>query len=63
MEFNFTAITEAMFRMTFGELYMFQKSLAETGHTELAEALPVQTVSLVSQDALDETCLACKLQH
>ena len=41
---------EAVYRMKYGELYLFKKVLMETGQTVLANTVPAEAVSLVKED-------------
>ena len=43
-------LMEAVYRMKYGELYLFRKVLMETGQTVLANTVPARAVSLVSED-------------
>ena len=39
-------LMEEVYRMTYNSLYLFQKTLAETGQTVLAKAVPVEVREL-----------------
>ena len=41
-------LVEDVFKMTYGELFLFQKTLMETGQTVLAETIPVKSELLLN---------------
>ena len=43
-------LMEAVYRMKYGELYLFKKALMETGQTVLANTVPVMVVPLLHKD-------------
>ena len=45
---------EAVYRMKYGELYLFKKVLLETGQIVLANTVPAEAVPLVAVDGSSE---------